>query len=77
MLMAKDNLEIVDQAEALTTDARAVLTKLQIPKTQRAIVIGKMDARCAWFIMKLGKAGEGRNFDSIAHVAQAGLFYDG
>ena len=71
MLMSKENLDLVDQAEALMTDARAVLSQLQIARPRYVTVLGKLDARCAWFIMKLGKAGEGRQFDSISSVGQA------
>ena len=74
MLMSKENVKAVDQAESLMTDARAVLDKLQIAKAQHAIVLGKLDARCVWFIMKLGKAGEDRTFDSIAAIGQVPAF---
>ena len=64
---------MVKSAEALMTDARAVLTALGLTAVQQTPLIGKLDVRCAWHLMKLGKAGEGRNFGSLAEVAQVHL----
>ena len=70
-LMGKENREKVSAAEALMTDARAVVNKLEIPNVRQIQMVGKLDVRCIWHIMKLGKAGEGKNYDSIAAIGQA------
>ena len=69
-VMGKDNKALVASAEALMTDARAAVAALGLTSVQHTSLIGKLDVRCAWHIMKLGKAGEGRHFGSLTEVAQ-------
>ena len=69
-VMSKENKALVASAEALMTDARAAVAALGLTSVQHTSLIGKLDVRCAWHIMKLGKAGGGRNFGSLTEVAQ-------
>ena len=70
LLTVKDNRTKVIAAEALMTDARAVVQKLGMSDAQQATTVGKLDVRCIWHIMKLGKAGEGVNYESIPAIGQ-------
>ena len=71
LLMAKANIKTCEEAEALMTDARAVVKQIGLSEVEQALALGKLDVRCVWHIFKLGKAGEGRNFDRIHDIAQA------
>ena len=67
----KSNAKLVKECESLMTDARAVSQKLGLTEPQQALILGKLDARCIWHILKCGKAGGGRAFDTVADIAQA------
>ena len=69
-LTSNENRDLVIQSEALMTDVRALASNVGMTPAQKASMVGKLDVRCIWHIMKLGKAGEGKNFDSLAAVAQ-------
>ena len=64
------NRPLVQQCESLMTDARAMMKTLGLTDVQRALILGKLDARCIWHVLKLGKIGEGRDFGDIAGIAQ-------
>ena len=70
-LAHRSNAKLVKECESLMTDARAVSHKLNLTEPQQALILGKLDARCIWHILKCGKAGEGRAFDTVADIAQA------
>ena len=70
-LSVSGNRKMVEQAEALMTDMRAVVAHLSMSPSQRARVLGKLDVRCVCHVLKLGKVAEGVEFKSIDDIAQA------
>ena len=72
-LVHKDNIVIVDQAEALMTDARELTKQLNVAGLTKSIALGQLDVRCILHILKLGEVGEGRDFKTIGEVAEASV----
>ena len=70
-LLHKSNKTLVEEAEALMTDTRAVVKQLGLTSVESRRVVNQMDVRCILHILKLGKVGEGITFDSISDIAQA------
>ena len=72
-LTSNDIRKVVEAAEALMTDTRAVAVRIGLSASQSALPIGKLDVRCVLHVLKLGKVGEGRTFNSISEIAQVSV----
>jgi hypothetical protein len=70
-MLSNDNLRaLVKEAEQLMRDARKLIIEYKIAHMVAAGSLGRMDARCILFMTKKGKEVEGRDFESLAAVAQ-------
>jgi len=70
-MLSSDNLRaLVKEAEQLMRDARKLIIEYKIAHMVAAGSLGRMDARCILFMTKKGKEVEGRDFESLAAVAQ-------
>ena len=70
----KCNRQLVQEAEALMTDTRAVMKQLGLQGMEQRRIVSQMDVRCILHILKLGKVGEGVVFNSIPEIAQALMY---
>ena len=70
MLTAPTNQGLVAEAERLMSDSRKLLDTLQPSAALRSQALGRLDVRCVLTVMKKTKEMEGKEFKSIAAVAQ-------
>ena len=71
MLTTKSCRESVIAAESIMTDARKLMQSLKIEHATSVKLLGQLDVRAVLHIMKLGKIGEGVEWDNLASIAEA------
>ena len=69
LLTKKGNRQMVEQAEAVLRDARALCDTIKMPDHSRTLVIGRLDIRVMHLLMN--KTVEATVFRSLSEVAQA------
>jgi hypothetical protein len=70
-LTAKQNRDVVKDAEQFMKDARVVCRSLNVENGIRTRVVGKADIRCICFLVGRQGVVEQRQFTSIAEIAEA------
>ena len=67
----KNTRAAVEQAEKIMEDCRGLLKALKVDPVFQVTEFGRLDVRLILHILKLGKVGEGRVFESLNEIAEA------
>ena len=70
-LQTPANRDKVREAETLMTDARALLKQLCVPVDKQTTPLGKVDVRSIAYLLGMGRELEGKDYESLAAIAEA------